>query len=371
MTVIPVVNSLIDESESAVKLARYAQILGISEDQFFGINNSATLKADCKNIWTLYERQKVARYLKEAQTEIEQVTNFPLSPRWIVDEFKYYGYPVHANWTKIIAAGFKNSSMIHAGMPLVYATDPVAFFHATTVTDTDEIRVYHPGTTIEIVPSSVTITGGNVLLEVPWARLVKLSKQDNPDTGLTYADVPPSATSPYETTVDIVRVYNDTSTQGGLVWHHKSSGGSCDCNCAWCCATCGDYSINACIYIRNPETGALDLLPATFDEQTLVWSASCLTCYCSAPDSVRLNYKAGLDPITEQVEDAIIRLAHSKMSNAPCGCGVAQEHWTRDREIPDNLTVEQANCPFGISRGAWFAWRQALMIRHQPGFALG
>lgn len=370
MTVIPVVNSLIDETDSAVRLSRYAQILGISEDQFFGINNPATRTESCHPIWTLADRLMIARYLKEAQTEIEQVTNFPLSPRWFVDEFKYYGYPVHSTWKKVIAAGFRNTSTIHAAMPLVYATDPVAFFHATTLTDADEIRVFHPGTEIEIIPSSVVISGGNVLIEVPWARLVKLSKQNNDESGLAYADVPPSATSPYESTVDIVRVYNDTSIQGGLFWHHRDSGGSCDCNCAWCCATCGDYTENACIYIRNPESGALDLLPATFGENTLVWSASCSTCYCSAPDSVRLNYKAGLDPITEQVEDAIIRLAHSKMPSPPCGCGVANEYWMRDRNVPDNISFEQAACRFGKSDGAYFAWKQANAIRYQPGFAM-
>lgn len=363
MTVIPVQNSLIDETDSAVKLARYAFILGLSEEQFFGINRPSTVKTSCRTIWTLEERQRVARYLKEAQTEIEQITKFPLSPRWITDEFAYYGYPVHANWTKIIAAGFKNSSTIQAAKALVMASDPATFTQATTVTDEDEIKIYHPGTTIEIIPSALTISAGNIIASIPWARLVKLSVQDNPATGLTYTDA-----ANYETTVDIKRVYNDESTQGGIFWHHRDSGGSCDCNCSWCCATCGDYSENACIYIRNPETGTLDLLPATFSN--LVWTASCLTCYCSAPDSVRLNYKAGLTTLTEQVEDAIIRLAHSKMPQSPCGCDVASQYWARDRHVPDVLTAERLACPFGQSDGAYWSWKQANLIKFQPGYAL-
>jgi len=368
MTVIPVYNSLINERDSAVKLARYFQILGISEDQGFGINNAATLHESCHNIWTLPERQKVARYLAEAQTEIEQVTQYPLFPRWVIDEFKYYGFPVHATWGKIIEAGFRNTSVIGAALAPSYAADPSSFTIATTVTDADEIHVFHPGTTIEIYPSSIVIAGGNATISIPRARLVKLSMQDNDDNGLSYSVVPPAAGTAFEATVDVKRVYNDDSTQGGLVWHHRDSGGSCACSCSWCCATCGDYSENACIYIRNAESGALDLLPASY--AALAWTASCLDCYCSAPDSVRLNYRAGLDPITEQVENAVIRLAHSKMPNPPCGCSLASEYWERDRKVPDNLSVEQATCPFGTSAGAWWAWKQALAVRHQRGYAL-
>src|SRR4030067_2653067 len=155
--IIPVQNSLITEEESAVKLARYAQILGLSEDQFFGLNNSATVKETCHPIWTFDERQRIALYLKEAQTEIEQVTHFPLSPRWMVDEFKPYGYPIRATWGKIIVAGFRNTSVISSGVAVIYATDPCVIVVATTITDEDEIAVYHPGTTVEIYPSSITI----------------------------------------------------------------------------------------------------------------------------------------------------------------------------------------------------------------------
>lgn len=366
--IIPVQNSLIAEEESAVKLARYAQILGLSEDQFFGLNNATTVKETCHPIWTLDERQRIARYLKEAQTEIEQVTHYPLSPRWFTDEFHYYGYPVHASWGKIVSAGFRNSSVISSGVAVSYATDPCVIVVATTITDEDEIAVYHPGTTVEIYPSAITISGGNATIQIPRARMVKLASQDNDETGLTYSDVPPSASSPFEATVDVKRVYNDTSTQGGLVWHHRESG-TCDCTCDWCCATCSDYTENACIYIRNPEIGTLDLLSATFED--LVWTSTCPVCYCAPPDTVRLNYKAGLTPITEQVEAMIIRLAHSKMPQSPCGCGVANEYWTRDRNTPEFMSFDRLRCPFGNSDGAYFAWKQANVLRTQIGLALG
>lgn len=367
MTIISVANSLIDERESAVKLARYAQILGVSEDQFFGINNPTTVTESCHPIWTLYERQTIARYLREAQEEIEQITNYPLTPRWILEEKQPYLFPLHARWCKVIEAGFRNTSTIQLGAAVSHATDPAVVTVATTITDTDEIHIFHTGTEREIYPSSIVATGAAATIQIPRARMVKLAYQNNDENGLTYSDVPPSATSPFESTVDVLRVYNDESTQGGLAWHHRESD-TCDCGCSSACLTCGDYVINACIYVRNAETGALDLLPASYTSG-VGWGATCATCYCTEPDSVRLNYRAGLETMTHQIEDAIIRLAHSKMPNPPCGCGTAQEYWTRDRDIPENLTIEQAGCPFGQSRGAWFAWRQAQMIRTQRGFA--
>jgi hypothetical protein len=70
-----------------------------------------------------------------------------------------------------------------------------------------------------------------------------------------------------------------------------------------------------------------------------------------------------LTPLTRQVEDAIVRLAHSKMPDEPCGCDMLQRHWKRDRNIPQVLTRERINCPFGLSDGAWFAYRQAATLK--------
>lgn len=369
MTVVAALESNISESNSAVKLARYAQIVGIHENAFFGVNKTTETKDSCKPIYLLEDRRTIARYLAEAQEEIEQITGYPLAPRWIVDEFQYYGFPLHATWMKLIVAGYRDTTVISAAAAVSYVTDPCVVTVATTVTDEDEIGIFHPGTEDEIFPSSITIAGGTATIEIPRARLVKTASQDNSASGLTYTDVPPSATSPFEATVRVLRVFNNDSIEGGLYWRHRESA-SCTCTCSWCCATCSDYSETACIYIRNPETGAVDLLPAYFGSQ-LTWTADCTTCYCADPDHVKLNYKAGLQVMTPQVEDAVIRLAHSKMPAPPCGCGTLHEMWTRDREIPDNMTMEQANCPFGQSRGAYFAWKQAHALKNQRGLALG
>lgn len=371
MTVIAVVTSLIDETDSAVKLARYAQLAQYAEDQFFGVDNPATQQAACKPIWTHEMRSMIAKYLAEAQEEIEQVTGYPLFPRWIIDEQQYYSFPVHARWGKVITGGFRNTAMIQASAAVSHATDPaVVGPFATTVTDEDEIAVFHPGTEIEIYPSSITLAGGFVTVYIPRARLVAADSQDNPADGWTYSDIPPSGTTPFESTVDLVRVYNDPSIQGGLIWPHRVSAG-CDCDCTYCCGNCSEYSVNGCIYVRNGEIGTVDVLDAAYSAVTGLWTATCPTCYCEDPTFLRLNYRAGLTPLTKQAEDAVIRLAHSKMPQPPCGCGTIQEMWTRDRNVPDVLTAERENCPFGMSDGAWTAWRFANAMMLKRGMALG
>jgi hypothetical protein len=336
MTVIPVFDDLIDETYNAVKLARFAQRAGYAEAQFFGINDPDTQEESCQPIWRHRERAQLAHYLAEAQAEIEQLVRYPLYPKWFVNEQHYYTYPLHSDWGKIIEIGYRHKEMIHAGMSLVYVADPVAFFHATTETDEGNIRVFHPGTDIEIIPSYVQIAGGNVLIEVPWARLVKDGAQHNPANGWDYADVPPSASSPYTATVDIASVHNNTDIEAGLVWPHKADvccTGGCDC-----CPTCAEYTETACVYVRNYETGALDILPATYSAGGWT-SALCSSCYCTDPQLVRINYRAGLTELTADLEEAIIMLALAKLPSSPCGCGPIADWWKAANEPVDSLTL--------------------------------
>lgn len=351
--------------DCCISLARYAEILEIDECAFWGVDDGSAHET-CDHIWTEKERKRIARYLAEAQDEIEQVTHYPLCPKWFINEQHPYTFPLRTDWGKVIAAGFRNESDIQAGAVLNYAADPATVTVATTVTDESEIKVYYPGSTREIEPSSVVISAGNVTIEIPWCRLVKPNLMDNPATGLAYAD-----TTNYTATVDIVRVYNDTSIEAGLVWPHRDSA-SCVCDmCCDACLTCAEYTETACIYVRNYETGALDILPASYTAASGWTSALCSTCYCADPSIVRINYQAGLPAITRPLEDAVIRLAHSKMPFAPCGCDIVQQAWARDTKVPAVLTEERLNCPFGLSDGAWIAWRFVNASRLTRGFAIG
>jgi hypothetical protein len=119
------------------------------------------------------------------------------------------------------------------------------------------------------------------------------------------------------------------------------------------CTGCVETTFDGCFYVRNPGVGILDV------QQT---STNSNLCNCR-PQLVRLNYLAGADVLTRQAEDAIIRLAHSKMPQEPCGCDVVKRLWGRDRNVPEVLTAERLNCPYGLNDGAWIAFQFAQSMK--------
>lgn len=334
---------------SCISLARYAVLTGYSECALNGVNHPSEVHGDCENpIWSQYQRDTLLYYFSEAQLEIEQVTGYPLCPTYFELEQHPYRFPVHADWTKLLAAGQRATTVLSAGEVLNHATDPVVIGPiATTVTDPLEIKIFHPGSEREIEPSLVTIAGGNVTIEVPRCRLVDPAIQIL-QGGLEYAD-----DSNFIATVDVQRVYTDTTVNADLVWLHQDTAGACP-RCG--CLTCGEHTETACLVIHNPETGAMGALRADYSS---LWTPTCGRCYNRRPDVVRLYYLAGLQTRNLQAENAVLRLAHAKMPSSICGCDVLRSMWERDTHIPEVLTSERENCPFGLSDGAWIAWRFA------------
>lgn len=364
--VVPAQSTLTVEA-SAVSLARYAAILRLPECAFWGVARDGDRIYECRNIWTKPERDNVARYLAEAQNEIEQVTGYFLSPRFVVgsledqpnrldlyvDDQVFTGLQT-ARWPKVIAAGVRGVATISLGAAVNHAADPAVIGPvATTVTDANEIAVFHPGTDVEINPSSVTLAGGFVTISIPRCRMVLASLADNDESGLSYSN-----TANFESTVDLKRVYVDGSTNAELVSPH-----TCSVLCAE--SGCTEHTQTGCIYVVDGRLGTLSVRPATYADGA--WGGSGIDC-CRSLTRVRLNYRAGMAALTPQAEDTIIRLAHSKMPMAPCGCELYQ--WTQDHKTPDALSVERLGCPFGTSNGAWIAWKFANALRQTRGSIL-
>lgn len=341
MPIISTASELIDDRDLAVRLPRYAQKVGIAECPFFGVNHNVEETDLCRDIWTKPERDMVLRYLAEAQEEIEQWLGFPAAARWIADDEQYFTVPTIARWGKIVEAGVRDTDTISLNETVDHAADPAVVGPiATAVTDIDEIFIYHPGTDIEIIPSSIEVSGGFVIIEIPRCRMVREAFADNDESGISYTTL-----TNFESLVDVKRVYNDASTNATIVYPH---GGEC-------CTSCSGTADDGCMTIVKSEIGEIDILPATYTDG--VWVASSLTCRCCEPTIAKLNYRAGLDPVTSQIEDAIIRLAHSKMPVSPCACDIASRVWERDRKQIEPMTREVRNCRFGSSEGAWMAWQ--------------
>ncbi len=333
---------------SLVTLPRYAQIMQYPETAFFGINKEGDNAGDCREIWTKYQRDMIARELWAAQQDIESHINYYLTPRWIEsEEHPYTDKILYTYKTKLLALGTKATELIQAGVSVSHAADPAVISVVTNVTNISELYICHPGTTIQIIPSSVVISGGTATIQIPRARMLLLSKIDNPSTGWDYTD-----TSNFESTVDIYRIYNSQDTTATLRWKNGLTGQCNNCD--------EEYDTNSCARIINYEKGLLNIVLTDI-------SAPC-TC---TPTSIRINYYSGISCANESIVDAIIRLAHSKMPMQPCGCDKVVYLWERDRNVPEALTANRINCPFGMSAGAWYAWEMvSLHLKTNRGLTL-
>lgn len=329
----------------------YTHMNTIFEEPFYGIEREFNLQ-EAYRIWTLRERCLLARKLDEAQEEIENQLGYPLSPRWFVDDLEYK-CPLVLSRGKIIAAGTEAYTVLAEGAELTTGTDPYYATFTTTITDPTEIRIYYPTSEgveamqYEINPSDIDIDedAGQVTIYIPRCRCVKPEYVNNPLTGHDYEDE-----SFFIDEVDIYRVYNDESTHATLVYPHRDTCVETEC----VLPTCDEYTHDGCVYIRNADLGIVDIVPASYTASG-GWDACTASC-CGVPERVRVYYKAGLTTLSKKAQTAIARFAHTKMAKPICECERWMESWREDRNIPNAMTRERINNPFGLMDGAWHAW---------------
>lgn len=344
MPILPQQTSAFPET-SAVSLAMYARAIQVCECQFFGVKNGPDCTATgCKSIWTKEERDWVEFYLAEAQWEIENIIHYPIGLRWITNERHTIKHPILTNWGYVVNGGTQAETTIAASAAVNHLTDPATVGPlATTVTDPDEIVVFHPGTEHAIDPSSVTINSGFVTITIPRCRMVKPEYMDNPAAGINYSDL-----DYFAEYVDVKRIYNYNNNPATLL---RQS----------CLSNCGEVTGTTCLYVQKGVIGQVAL------------GDNCSICCAEWAD---LNYYAGRPLIIDgqytrfgrQAQDAIIRLAHVKMPHAPCDCDPVTNLWKRDRNVLVD-TIGRAlrgTTPFGVEEGAWTAWRFAT----SPGMRL-
>jgi len=330
-------------SRSVVSLPRYAKLIGYRECAFFGVSHEENPSFACREIWTKSQRDDISAYLQEAQETIERVLEYPLEPTWIADERHDINTILITDWGRIIEAGIRAEEELSGDIPVDVEsfgvgldTFTVSFISPSVIDDLSEVHVFYPDSELEIYPSGITYDETSQLLtiSIPRCRMVDYDLLDNPPEGLLYTE-----NSNFQTTVDVKRIYTDDSVQAKLMYRTES-----------CPPGCVETYDNVCIFLDNPYVGKVRInygYPTT----------------CKSYDHVQLNYKAGMTEITRTVESMVIRLAHSMMPTEPCGCDVTQRLWLRDREIPKILTKERIECPFGMSDGAWIAWKWACGIQ--------
>lgn len=348
----------------AVSLARYAKLINYEEAAFWGVTWENQYLKGCDPLWSEYERMSLQNTLAEAQQEIEQTIGYPLcptyisgtysdNPRWF-DQQDFRSSRLITRYPRILAAGVGVTATVELESEIDY--DSVAGLGivgplATSAENSYEIKIFYPGSDREITPSKITLASGNVTIEIPRYRMVKqefLNEASDPNgTTIRYENI-----NFFLTTVDVKRVYTDPSTQAELVRPH--------CRNNNCVNGCYECTQSACIYVRDPFLGIVDVSPATWNEDLEEWSNR--TVCAGNYRLIRLNYLAGVRRLDLQAEMAIVRLAHSKMGRPPCQCDKTGQMWQKDYDVTGAVTRERVNCPYGLSNGAWQAYRWALSL---------
>lgn len=317
-------------------LVRYAKMIGYHEGAFFGFSIPQEYRMSCRQVWTKDQRDDIQFYLEEAQDEIEQVINYTLEKKWNQNEGHPFAKKVLSNWSKVIEVGIRAEEEISSGAGINYALDPniAQIIIAIDYTNKSlyDLHVYYPDTDIEITPSNITYSAGTLTIYIPRTRLLAYTLLDNTIEGVLYSD-----SASFQPTADVKRIYTDSSVQGKLYYRGDI-----------CSSFCTEEYDDACMYLKNPDIGSI-----------LIEMPAISGCGCRNYERMELNYAAGLTSTTKVAEMTVIRLAHSKMPTEPCGCDVTQRLWKRDRTEPQILDRERLNCPFGLSNGAWSAWKFA------------
>ncbi len=328
---------VLDENASlGVTLDRYQELMRLPIAAFNGLNKPDEEPVyECSTIWKQSERDALVIALYQAEEMREQELTYHIAPKYDVLQNQDLRSPLILEKKHLIKLGLRTISTIQAGVALTLGTlpalnDPVIITVATTVTDKSEIKVYYPGEAVEIHPSFISISGGTATIKIPRSRLVLQTVLDNRDDHLYYDD-----NANFLTTVDVKRVYYDTTNPGQYVWLY-----SCDTN------TIAETTQGLYARITNNRLSVVEHYPATYASG--VWTKACWT-LTHYPDYITMYSYSGRQ-LSVYTEMQTIRLAHTLMPNAPCSCPTVHQYWQMDVESTDTLT------PYGSTKGAVDVW---------------
>lgn len=410
-----------------LSLARFAKMVGIAPLHFAGASAPSThpmvfpIGSSCGDVWPHYDWQKsdqvshesLAYAIKDAEEALAREVGYFAAPMWIAGEEQMYprdfyresihqvydvrGFPkgLTTRYGKIIGVGKRAVTLLAAptvaGGSLTYQdNDSDGLFETAnitlnnlTVTNLCEIKVYFSGMggaqEWEIRPyKNATLVGGTLTMNFESWLFIDPDELGRYPTDDGFQAVDLSTVSPLVNTVDVYRVYND-STQASceLKWENISG------LCAECggtgCPACSDTEQDGCIQVRDSKAGIIVPVPATYDTS---WSIASFD-VCRAPDKVELYYQAGdisneysrgisCDPLSDMWAWCIIWLTIARLERPPCSCNRLKNMFDYLREDLSRSAsegsyfqgIELTTNPFGTHRGEMMAWKR---VKHHVG----
>jgi hypothetical protein len=409
-----------------LNLPRFAKIMGINPVHFMGAIGPAgafpMLDNRCNDVWPQYSwqysdsisRYELAETIQQVEYDLAQELGWFPAPMWINEEvrdfprfyrkdsYRAYGRNVRGmrvsartRFIRVIAPGRRGTTLIKtatvAAGTLTYSDEDLdGFFEtatievATTLTEPREIEVFiqgigaHPGWRIWPSRSRMISDGTFTAVFDSWLFIDPDILDRYPDSdGFGAIDI--STVSEYVTSVDVYRVFNDTTqVSAQFFWEPTtnvlpfSTGDSA-----------GELVVqDGVLHIRSPQKGTVVPTPATYADGE--WTAVGYT-KTRDPDLVKLWYYAGEysndyfsentgDPLPQKWARTIAQLAVARMERPFCSCGnltALAAKWRVDAAIMGNdlnIAPNDLENPFGTRYGEILAWRT---VRNTRGRSLG
>lgn len=355
-------------------LDQWADLMGYNRYHFNGIVlPNCNRGVSCGNIWYQYpeqsgalSREEVAVAIRQAEDVLSRYVNYNLTPDWfseILYPSNYYhlmyqtvrrvgGYPktVQTSKRKFIAGGQQAKTLIENVALEFFDRDNDGFNESARIpipadVVLSEVRLYYPDTNgadeWEIRPFTATTTH---LIVPVWSLVQQPLIEENCIEPLD------GETDIYLDTIDVYRVYNDTTTQVRLIY-------------APTCNECEETYTTSCLNASDHRLGHVTYNPTGLPE----------------PQKLELFYYSGHPRLNNQLDPFWARLiailACAYLDKKPCNCCDGNECQYVSQWMDQLDRVEEGKPSFqtskrilenefGIaSRGAWFAMRQSYRSR--------
>lgn len=404
-----------------LSLDRWARILSINPVHFSGGIGSLIwpLNGACADVWPQYSwqtshelvgREEVAMVIATVEDDIGNAIGYSPAATWQVDEhhtwslnrtngYRTYSPLVQTEYGMLIAGGARAVSLIDDNVAVVYS-DPDAdgwseratLTVTTSLTDVREIKVYFAGHSgdveWEIRPlRSVTIAGGVATITLDaWLLFNPNLWETYPHTNTPFTGIDVTVSGNFVTMVDVYREYNDTAS-AGVTFHTGGDGYFC-CGGAGC-DVCNGTSYGGCLTIRDHRLGMVAPFPASYSDGA--WVADSLV-GCRPANRVSLRYYAGLrdkrfltskslDPLSQQMAEAITWMSAARLPEAICSCNNVKD--TIKELQKDASTIREGaqsspifakfekqdifSNPFGTKVGEVKAWQRVTRLMGEIG----
>lgn len=351
-----------ETAQPYLSLDKYRKLFNIPPWAFNGVENPNETKRGCDHYFTQWERDDLALAMNESEGLLAERLGFYIGARYLIDYDRVWTDPLQLRFGHVLGAGVRARDEVTPSAS-DFTTDPATITvpSASFSGGTSEIVVIEDSTGLEIEYDDITTTGANYVINIGQYKLIEWDDLEDQSETIDYDAAFPAATWLKLADLTVYRQYRDTDTQATITY-----GPTC---CCWCAGeACAGTDYTGCAFVKNRRIGLVHIQRATLSSGT--WSCdNSAVCGCHAGDKVTVYYEAGTTDVPGW-RQAIYRLAHARMGEQPCGCALQERQWRRDRVVPQVLTAERINCPWGYEQGAWGAWSWVTDQAHGKGFML-